>query len=442
MRKIFTFLFLVFIFLSCKESGVKLAKPSTFVRYFNGGFPDEAKDIIKTFDGGYLLLANSTTNTTLSNTYYKIKLIKTDAYGNQIGEPMLFPQFNALGDTASVVSYYGSSITAIEEDKLGNGTYAITGYQLLSGGKSNLLIIEIEIDAKGEIVKSTPKVFDLQSRGLQMKGVAVTYSSQSNSLLVVGQVQSSITDMFFTQLDGNTLDTLWTKMSGTNNSSDPSIAPTTLINRIYLDQQGLNAYWGGTRYYSSSVPNPNHIIFDKSGFNSNITGYDNYFPTNSQFSVSGNDFIPYQGGYAFIGSHYLSGSNNQYDGVLFTQMNEAFGTPTGMTNLLSLKDSLHLNVASQATTPANSLCGAQDGGLLLLCTASLDAQDSNTDYYLVKVNGFGKQQWTRQYGSQSKDIGAKVLLADDGGFVILGTTAFAGVNSIFLMKTDSDGNIQ
>lgn len=436
MRKTFTFLFLIFIFLSCKESGVELAKPATFVRYFNGGFPDHAQDIIKTSDGGYLLLVNSTTKTTLSNTYYKIKLVKTDAYGNEVWQtPKFFPEF-PTSPNDSVPSFYGSGIAAIKDDTGTDTGYAIVGYQSVSSSKSNLLIIQTDVN--GVAVKSTPKVFE----NLQVQGIAVAHSAKSGSLLVVGQMQSSVTDMFFAQLD-NTRDTLWakwTKTNGVNNTNNTT--PTTLINRIYLDPQQMYAYWGGTRYYSSSATN--HILFDKSGFDATntTTMYDNSFPVGSEYSVSGNDFIPYQGGYAFIGSHYLPGSNNQYDGVLFTQMSGSFGTPTGMTNLLSLKDSLHLNVTSQTTTPANSLCGAQDGGLLLLCTASLDAQDSNTDYYLVKVNGFGKQQWTRQYGGQSKDIGAKVLLADDGGFVVLGTTTFAGVNSVFLMKTDSDGNIQ
>src|SRR5438132_1089461 len=102
-------IFTVLIFLllvSCKESGVQIAKPSTFVRYFNGGFNDQAQTIIETSDKGFLILANTLTNTTLSNTYYKIKLIKTDAYGNQVWEHF-YPDFGEVDTNGKVPSFEG-----------------------------------------------------------------------------------------------------------------------------------------------------------------------------------------------------------------------------------------------------------------------------------------------------------------------------------------------
>src|SRR5271154_3547367 len=104
MKGFFTALVILFL-ISCKESGVQIAKPSTFVHYFNGGFNDQAQDIIKTSDGGFLILANTLTKTTLTNSYYKIKLIKTDAYGNEVWEKY-FPDFG------SAHSYKGSGLAA------------------------------------------------------------------------------------------------------------------------------------------------------------------------------------------------------------------------------------------------------------------------------------------------------------------------------------------
>src|SRR5689334_11721018 len=91
---------IVLVCFSCKESGVKLALPSTFVHYYNGGTPDIAQSIIKTnvpnatgsgTTGGYLIMAN--TQTALTSTYYRIKLILVDNYGNELSKtPSLIPQ--------------------------------------------------------------------------------------------------------------------------------------------------------------------------------------------------------------------------------------------------------------------------------------------------------------------------------------------------------------
>src|SRR5882724_10459093 len=96
MKKIYVPFFLLLL-VCCKESGVQLAKPSTFVRYFNGGFQDQAQAFIQTADKGYLILANSGTvcnATTCSK--FRIKFIKTDVFGNQQSEGF-FPSPSASG---------------------------------------------------------------------------------------------------------------------------------------------------------------------------------------------------------------------------------------------------------------------------------------------------------------------------------------------------------
>src|SRR5579859_5157522 len=103
MKGFFTALILVLV-VSCKESGVQLAKPSTFVRYFNGGFNDQAQAILETSDKGFLILANSLTKSTLSNDYYKIKLIKTDGYGNQLWE-QIYPRFDSVDNNGFTQSF-------------------------------------------------------------------------------------------------------------------------------------------------------------------------------------------------------------------------------------------------------------------------------------------------------------------------------------------------
>ena len=86
-------LFILLLVGGCaKESTVGPAKSSTFVRYFNGGNSDEAQALLEATDGGLILLAN-TTITGDAGSYSRIKLIKTDAYGNQIWQKFYPPDF-------------------------------------------------------------------------------------------------------------------------------------------------------------------------------------------------------------------------------------------------------------------------------------------------------------------------------------------------------------
>ena len=64
------------------------------------------------------------------------------------------------------------------------------------------------------------------------------------------------------------------------------------------------------------------------------------------------------------------------------------------------------------------------------------------DYYLIKTDPFGVEQWHRSFGSKKADIGVSVLQAEDGGFVILGKTFLANVWTIAFIKTNSEGKLE
>src|SRR5579862_4084814 len=81
MKGFFTAVLLLIFFSACKESGVQLAKPSTFVRYFSDGQQDQAVDVLETSDKGYLILSYSAPS---NGDAGWINLLKTDLSGNVI----------------------------------------------------------------------------------------------------------------------------------------------------------------------------------------------------------------------------------------------------------------------------------------------------------------------------------------------------------------------
>jgi hypothetical protein len=98
---------------------------------------------------------------------------------------------------------------------------------------------------------------------------------------------------------------------------------------------------------------------------------------------------------------------------------------------------------------ANSIYATQDGGLIILGTGDAselpgyEKKGNGQEYMLFKADGFGNMEpgWPKYYGSKSTDQGASVIQASDGSFMVLGTTDFGNTKTIFLMKTDKNGEI-
>ena len=65
------------------------------------------------------------------------------------------------------------------------------------------------------------------------------------------------------------------------------------------------------------------------------------------------------------------------------------------------------------------------------------------DVYLIKTNSIGDTLWTRSFGGSEYDMGYSVKEAEDGGYITTGfTQSFGqGESDIYLIKTDTDGNI-
>jgi hypothetical protein len=85
---------------------------------------------------------------------------------------------------------------------------------------------------------------------------------------------------------------------------------------------------------------------------------------------------------------------------------------------------------------------ADKGFIIIGTTSSYGA--GQEDVWLIKTDSKGDTIWTRTFGGDSNDIGENIQVTDDGGFIIIGTTASYGLggNDIWLIKTDSIGTIQ
>jgi hypothetical protein len=89
----------------------------------------------------------------------------------------------------------------------------------------------------------------------------------------------------------------------------------------------------------------------------------------------------------------------------------------------------------------NSVRQTADRGYIVAgTTASFGA--GGQDILLLKYDSSGALQWTTVSGGPSDDIADSVQQTSDGGYIVAGRTAVAGVASIFLQKYDNSGTLQ
>jgi putative intracellular protease/amidase len=89
-----------------------------------------------------------------------------------------------------------------------------------------------------------------------------------------------------------------------------------------------------------------------------------------------------------------------------------------------------------------SVCRAADGRYIVCgYTDSYGAGES--DVWVIKIDGNGEAVWTKTYGGNRADVGWDVTVTDDGGLVIGGATFSTSNNmDFYLIKTDAAGNEQ
>ena len=83
-----------------------------------------------------------------------------------------------------------------------------------------------------------------------------------------------------------------------------------------------------------------------------------------------------------------------------------------------------------------------DGGYIVC--GYLQTGTSENSVWLIKTDSNGNKQWDKKYGGEEWDEGQSVQQTSDGGYIITGSTQSfgAGKCDVWVIKTDSNGNIQ
>lgn len=86
----------------------------------------------------------------------------------------------------------------------------------------------------------------------------------------------------------------------------------------------------------------------------------------------------------------------------------------------------------------NSIVEGSDGGYIL-CGSTSSMGAGNSDIWMVKIDANGSQVWARTNGSTNAEYGNDIAVDTDGGYVITGKVSLTTASYVKILKVDSQG---
>lgn len=87
---------------------------------------------------------------------------------------------------------------------------------------------------------------------------------------------------------------------------------------------------------------------------------------------------------------------------------------------------------------ANTVCQTSDSGFVLMGVTQSFSTGSASDFYLIKTDKNGNQQWQRNYGTTAAEDCVSGQITLDGGYIMSGIRS----STLYILKTDASGNFQ
>ena len=414
----------------------KLADRSTFMHFYEGAYSMTAAAAKITSDG-YVIAG--TVHVTGNKKASRIIIITTDFLGQKTGE-VVIDDGMATGlkivDNSIILIgnhvEYNSSSSEISE---------------LENYNSRLIVLDKNLTIQTDI--TAPTSLDENGRHIDYFGNAIAFDGDNNRIITLGSYQepgksaySYVTALSF-PLSG---DTTWTQ--------NYNYIIRDYVNAKSVHYKSGQILWGTSiteklnafNYSYLAIP----VVLENAAFINS-----NYFGQNDDQQVLKiHDLCESPLGYAAVGTYSKpDGSNSD---IFFIKVDK-HGTFDGASiryfdGIASAEENiLTAPSLSDVTESGESLTPTQDGGFVIAGTLLTDEGkgigNGGQDVWLVKVDGFGITQWSRILGSHSSERAATIREVPGGGLLICGTIQdgtieSGGLSSIFLMRTDANGELK
>lgn len=102
------------------------------------------------------------------------------------------------------------------------------------------------------------------------------------------------------------------------------------------------------------------------------------------------------------------------------------------------------NTLSSIKDEGLAITSTSDGGYVLCGTMETIPEKGNgaRDILLVKVNSIGDPIWNKTIGGTGDEVPCSIKETSDGGLLICGTNTLGSASSVFIIKTDKNGELK
>lgn len=420
MKRLLLFLPLLIITACQDEQGAELANEPTFLRFFGSEYSHTPKLALEDGDGFILLSTIDVPTEVLGTFQNKIKLIKTDSFGNLQWE-RVYPEF--ADATIDTLSLRASSLLITEEGYVVIGEAA--NMKDLSEPSSLVLL---NVNFQGSLAEEpffiTGTENNRSTTSLHGKAIA---KNQNGNYILLASVSNNDNDntndletMMVTEVRSDNFLQVWARFYGDGTGD--------ITNRIFIEQNNDLIFAGSQ--LSNASQEVRLLGFPQDRQEPILTA-SNAANTSTE---TANDVAEVFGGfpgYAILGTTNQNVGEDMYL-IKFSLNGEQVFAPKTFDFDAQNDEGIAVD-------------GTKEGGLILLGNGQSgeDKGFGNTDIFLVRLDVNGNEVWRKNFGGSAKDESASVRQTKDDGFLIFGSTEF-GTNfkKLVLLKTDKNGELK
>jgi hypothetical protein len=436
MRKFSLFIFFGILVWSCNNIDTEDPSPiNSFIRFYEGPYSMQAQSV-ETIPGGFVVLATMTSGT-VSNPIVQTILIETNEKGvrqrQEIYNDISGKSFKPIIKNGAVDQYIivGSKVV-INQSAAQVANVSISSMEILIVNSSLNEVVRKSLSDKKAISESHPVIDDYF-------GASVTIGKDGEVVLLgtfkKGTIdqQNAPEEQLLFGLTSN-LDSAWVKFY--------PLLGNTFINSRSIHTYNKNIVWATAvaevqgDITSSYVAIP---FVPEKKFPSN---YSMIGETTEQLYIP-KDIQPFSSpefGYGVTGTY--SDNKDGTKGNIFFFKVDAYG------NILHSSEKFFDGIAevtdknsSSVVDSGEALIGTRDGGFALAGTLT-NTNTQDKDISLIKVNAFGERQWSKIMGAAGDQEPVAIRETESGDLLICGTHTLENYSTVFLVRTDRNGELK